>query len=179
MQVLTDYLNGIYNHESSPKKNDGKVKSQTVHSLINEAYAQFGQTLTTAKIEELRNKHRRKTVHQFEEDTENSVAKIFKDNEFFDKTELRMLLMLIREEKQNIKKKSSDIDGLVETINDNDTKSKNENPSSRDSFSKVDSYRVDFDTFRIIFNELSPWGKCCNVDLAEKLFTVNYICHIY
>jgi len=55
-------------------------QSQSVQTLLNEAYVKFGELITTQKIEELRNKHRRKTVHQFELDAENSIVKTFKDN---------------------------------------------------------------------------------------------------
>lgn len=51
-----------------------------MQTLINEAYIRFGESISTQKIEELRNKHRRKTVHQFEIDTENSIVKHYKDN---------------------------------------------------------------------------------------------------
>lgn len=55
-------------------------QSQSVQTLIYEAYLKFGKAITSQKIEELRNKHRRLTVHQLEKDLENSVIKNFKDN---------------------------------------------------------------------------------------------------
>lgn len=51
-----------------------------MQTLIHEAYVRFGEALQTQRIEELRNKHRRRTVLQFEIDAENSVVKQFKDN---------------------------------------------------------------------------------------------------
>lgn len=51
-----------------------------METLIHEAYIRFGEAISTSKIEELRNKHRRKTVHQFEIETENIIVKQFKDN---------------------------------------------------------------------------------------------------
>lgn len=55
-------------------------QSISVQLLIHEAYERFGELIQTKNIEELRNKHRRKTVHQFETDAENSVVKNYKDN---------------------------------------------------------------------------------------------------
>lgn len=57
-------------------------QSQSVETLIHEAYIRFGEAISTSKIEELRNKHRRLTVHQFEIETENIIVKQFKDNGF-------------------------------------------------------------------------------------------------
>jgi imidazole glycerol phosphate synthase subunit HisF len=37
---------------------------------------------------------------------------------------------------------------------------------------RYDSFRVDFDIFKKVFADLTPWGSCVNVDLAEKLFRV-------
>lgn len=58
------------------------LQSQSVETLIHEAYIKFGESISTHKIEELRNKHRRKTVHQFEIETENIIVKQYKDNGF-------------------------------------------------------------------------------------------------
>lgn len=39
-----------------------------------------------------------------------------------------------------------------------------------DKKERYDMYNCDFEIFRILFNELTPWGKCQHIDLAEKLF---------
>jgi hypothetical protein len=62
MQVLIDYLQGVYNPEYSPKRTADKLQKKTVVSLLYDAYTKFGEILTTEKIENLRNHQRRKTV---------------------------------------------------------------------------------------------------------------------
>lgn len=101
MQVLTEFLNGVYNleYQITPQRSELKHKSQTVQTVIQEAYRKFSEQISMQKIEELRNKHRRLTVHQFDADTENSIVKNFKDNIYFQNDELRLLLTIIREEK--------------------------------------------------------------------------------
>lgn len=75
------------------------IQSQSVETLIHEAYIRFGEAISTSKIEELRNKHRRKTVHQFEIETENIIVKQFKDNGY---VELDVFVNKIWEMKSNI-----------------------------------------------------------------------------
>lgn len=41
-----------------------------------------------------------------------------------------------------------------------------------DQYSKHDAFKVDFETFRLLLNELTEWGKCQSIDLSEKLFRV-------
>lgn len=174
-------------------------QSQSVQTLIHEAYVKFGEVLQTQKIEELRNKHRRRTVHQFELDAENSIVKYYKDNgyfsdyffscfnflflyvyySYFDEEELRMLLSIIRDEKLCVKKhftKNSLISEPVTPVEIASSFSLNDGfqctAGIRNSMDKSDSFKVDFDTFRLLFTELTQWGKCHDVDLAEKLFRV-------
>lgn len=56
------------------------TQSQSVQILINEAYVRFNGLVHADTIEELRNKHRRRIVRQFELDTENSIIKSLRDN---------------------------------------------------------------------------------------------------
>lgn len=39
-----------------------------------------------------------------------------------------------------------------------------------DQKERYEMYNVDFNVFKVLFTELTPWGKCRTVDLAEKLF---------
>lgn len=55
-------------------------QSQSIQTLIHEAYSKYGDKISTERIEELRNKHRQITVHQFEIDAENSIVKSLKEN---------------------------------------------------------------------------------------------------
>ncbi|GAB0096897.1 hypothetical protein DMENIID0001_124770 [Sergentomyia squamirostris] len=99
---------------------------------------------------------------------------------FFNPEELRLLLVLIREEKlRNSRKNASKTPTFqgepvtpVETLFENDDNVKD--PFTRRPTDmrepRLDMYNVDFDTFRTLFTELIPWKRCQGVDLAEKLF---------
>ncbi|XP_041771586.1 TBC1 domain family member 9 [Anopheles merus] len=172
MQLLTTFLMGIFNDEVQriiiEDKEKQQIKSQSVQTLIYEAYLKFGKAITSQKIEELRNKHRRLTVHQLEKDLENSVIKNFKDNGYFDSEELRMLLCYTKDEKNSLTARSrpTSVNG-GEPVYDvtvlNDAKKR-----CRDN--RYDCFRVDYETFRKLFVDLTPWGHCQNIDLPEKLF---------
>ncbi|CAD7082621.1 unnamed protein product [Hermetia illucens] len=164
MQVFNEYLNGIYNNEYQLLKKTEIVKqSQSVQTLLHEAYSRFGENISTQKIEELRNKHRRLTVHQFDADNENSIVKNFKDNIYFEPEELRLLLVAIREEKKNIKKNQK-------TLGESPIQLSPHPENDGRMREKIEAYKVDFDTFRVLFCELTPWSRCHSVDLSEKLF---------
>lgn len=82
MQLLSDFLNGIHNTDvpESPSRNPfggPVVKTMSVSTLIHSAYELYGNQVTNKRIEELRNKHRRRIVLQFETDAENSIIKHF------------------------------------------------------------------------------------------------------
>ncbi|GAB0096899.1 TBC1 domain family member 8 [Sergentomyia squamirostris] len=79
MQILSTYLSGIYNPEyPTYTKNYVKHRTQKIETLIESAYQTFGESITAQKIEEMRNRHRRRIVHQFEQDAENSIIRQFK-----------------------------------------------------------------------------------------------------
>lgn len=170
MQLLSNYLMGIYNDDPQQIKTLDKERiqsrSQSVQTLIYEAYTRFGKAITSQKIEELRNKHRRLTVHQLEKDLENSFVKNYKENGYFDAEELRMLLCYTKDEKLNLKN-SSRQSSVTEPVYDAavlyDAKKR-----FRDN--RYDCFRVDFDTFRKLFVDLTPWGHVQTIDVAEKLF---------
>ncbi|KAL1376620.1 hypothetical protein pipiens_016794 [Culex pipiens pipiens] len=173
MQLLSNYLMGIYNDEVQQIKNMDKersqLRSQSVQTLIYDAYRNFGKQITSQRIEELRNKHRRLTIHQLEKDLETSFVRNYKDNGYFDADELRMLLCYTKDEKITLKNcsRQTSVAGGTEQVYDaallQDTKKR-----CRDN--RYDCFRVDFDTFRKLFIELTPWGHVQNIDVAEKLF---------
>lgn len=84
-----------------------------------------------------------------------------------------MLLCYTKDEKQNLKNSSrqSSVNG-VEPVYDaavlQDAKK-----CFRDN--RYDCFRVDFDTFRRLFIDLTPWGHVQNIDIAEKLFRVSIV----
>lgn len=177
MGLLQAYLTGISNPDyqlseqqrtTSPSH---KIRSQYVGTLINEAYTNYGPQISTQKIEELRNKHRRLTMRQFDIDNENSIIRNHSDNMYFSDEELRLILQLIREEKtrpQKLQQKSHEIPG--HEIPEFQYQRRSEDGVIRDAYNKYENYKVDFDTFRMLFTELTHWGAVKNVDLSEKLF---------
>ncbi|XP_058830924.1 TBC1 domain family member 9 [Topomyia yanbarensis] len=171
MQLLSNYLMGIYNDEVQQIKNMDKernqLRSQSVQTLIYEAYTKFGKAITSQKIEELRNKHRRLTVHQLEKDLENSFVKNYKENGYFDAEELRMLLCYTKDEKLNLKNCSRQTSVNVEPVYDAALLS---DAKKRFRDNRYDCFRVDFETFRKLFVDLTPWGHVQSIDIAEKLF---------
>lgn len=107
--------------------------------------------------------------------------KNFRENGYFDLEELKLLLRVIREEKMNSRR--SMMSQAATLTNEIPIESsllgvnksfKKDVPNIRDPYGRYDAYKVDFETFRVLFNELTPWGKCHNVDLAEKLFRVSF-----
>lgn len=108
MQILTDYLNGIYNPEMPAQNNRAGLNGPVVHvridtetiagnyiknnfiislkthdvqTLIHSAYELYGSVVTNKRIEELRNRHRRHIVFQFEEEAENGIIRHFTSKE--------------------------------------------------------------------------------------------------
>lgn len=175
MSLLQAYLTGISNPDyqisdqqrsSSPSH---KIRSQYVGTLINEAYTNYGPQISTQKIEELRNKHRRLTMRQFDIDNENTIVRNHSDNMYFSDEELRLILHVIREDKtrpQKLQQKSHEFPGESPEFHQR----RSEDGLIRDPYNKYENYKVDFDTFRMLFTELTHWGAVKNVDLSEKLF---------
>uniref|UniRef100_A0A1I8PL77 Rab-GAP TBC domain-containing protein n=1 Tax=Stomoxys calcitrans TaxID=35570 RepID=A0A1I8PL77_STOCA len=176
MILLSKFLQGIYNpdYPSPPHYEKGKCRrTQTVQTLIHEAYTKFGD-ITLQKIEELRNKHRRLTMRKFDLDNENTIVKFHAGNPYFEKDELRLLLGIIREEKMAFRK--AHLQKLQAQVGESPILLPSASPShhrlgfSEGNCSRSEAYGVDFDTFRVLFYELTPWNTCVTVDLAEKLF---------
>lgn len=181
MDIFYVFLKGIYNPDYELKVYKGAQKcknkrTQTVQTLIHDAYTKFGE-ISMQKIEELRNKHRRLTVRQFDLDNEETIVKFHSGNIYFEPDELRMLLGIIREEKLTYRKahkqkmyaQLSEIPFQVQLLL---------NPTqklllSEINCSRAEAYNVDYETFRVLFYELTSWRTCETIDLAEKLFRVN------
>ncbi|XP_039963807.1 TBC1 domain family member 9 [Bactrocera tryoni] len=177
MEVLSRYLDGIYNPEYRlPPQNDKqKPETQPIQTLIHEAYTNFGAKISQQKIEELRNKHRRLTIRQFDIDNENTIVKFHADNMYFDREELHLLLTIIREEKSTPRKvlqqkAHSALGGESPILLPTTTATGRSAGYAENNCSRSESYSVDFDTFRALFHELTPWRNCVSIDLAEKLF---------
>ncbi|XP_074093659.1 TBC1 domain family member 8/9 isoform X2 [Cotesia typhae] len=154
MQLLTDYLGGVYNDEGPvlPRPIDSAVppRSISVQTLIFESYSRYG-TLSIGRIERLRLKHRLRVVQHLEEGIEKNVIRSVVVDKFMTSEELQELLSLVREELMSQRKSE---------------------PERYDPTQPpYEAYKVDFELFRILFGGLSPWGKCTQAEsLAARLF---------
>ncbi|EDW18570.1 TBC1 domain family member 9 isoform X1 [Drosophila mojavensis] len=184
MLVLQTYLEGIYNPEyqvppSTDKRKLERPQTQTVQTLIHEAYTKFGEELTQQRIEELRNKHRRLTVRQFDIDNEKTIVKAHAQNAYFNRQELHMLLTIIREEKLNLKSVQQQQQKAQCHMSEAPQLLPHHQSPSRSGVGDImpggssgrhEAYCVNFEVFHTLFSELTPWRKCVSVDIGEKLF---------
>ncbi|KAH0953971.1 hypothetical protein HN011_005478 [Eciton burchellii] len=154
MQLLTDYLGGVYNDEGPifPRPVDSTLpnRSISVQTLIYEAYTKYG-SLTIGWIERLRLKHRLRVVQSLEDGIEKNVIRSVIVDNYMKMEELQELLSLVREELMSQRKSEPD----------------RYDPTQP----PYEAYKVDFDLFRILFGGLSPWGKCTQAEsLSARLF---------
>ncbi|XP_014214911.1 TBC1 domain family member 9 isoform X2 [Copidosoma floridanum] len=154
MQLLTDYLGGVYNNEGPvlprPVDSAPPSKSISIQELIDESYRRYGN-LTTGGIERLRLKHRLRVVQSLEEGIEKNVIRSVINEKLMTEKELQELINLIREELMSQRKSDSD----------------RYDPTQP----PYEVYKIDYDLFRILFGGLSPWGKCTQAEsLAARLF---------
>ncbi|KQS44365.1 uncharacterized protein Dere_GG13242, isoform C [Drosophila erecta] len=180
MLVLQNYLEGIYNPEyqvpptTDKRKMERKVQTQTVQTLIHEAYTKFGEEITQQRIEELRNKHRRLTMRQFDIDNEKTIVKAYVHNLYFSRSELHMLLTIIREEKHVLKSLQQQQQKVQCPLSET-PQLVPQSPSrpiqdAAASGCRYEAYSVNYEVFHTLFTELTPWRKCVSVDIGEKLF---------
>uniref|UniRef100_A0A1B6C1U8 Rab-GAP TBC domain-containing protein n=1 Tax=Clastoptera arizonana TaxID=38151 RepID=A0A1B6C1U8_9HEMI len=154
MQVLTDYLNGIYNDEDYYYNivKDGITikKSVSIQSLLYDAYTKYG-SLTSGTIESLRVKHRLKVVQSLEDGLSRNIVRSIVSDGYFSQEELNELLQFIREE------------FLSRRGNKEDKYDPSKPP--------YEAYSIDFDLFHNLFTGISPWGKHTRSDdLSARLF---------
>ncbi|XP_011329896.1 TBC1 domain family member 9 isoform X3 [Ooceraea biroi] len=154
MQLLTDYLGGVYNDEGPifprPVDSTSPNRSISVQTLIYEAYSRYG-SLTIGWIERLRLKHRLRVVQSLEDGIEKNVIRSVIVDNYMKMEELQELLSLVREELMSQRKSEPD----------------RYDPTQP----PYEAYKVDFDLFRILFGGLSPWGKCTQAEsLSARLF---------
>ncbi|XP_029039760.1 TBC1 domain family member 9 isoform X2 [Osmia bicornis bicornis] len=154
MQLLTDYLGGVYNDEGPilPRPVDSATpnRSISIQTLIYEAYSRYG-SLTIGGIERLRLKHRLRVVQSLEEGIEKNVIRSVIVDKYMTMEELQDLLSLVREELMSQRKSEPD----------------RYDPTQP----PYEAYKVDFELFRILFGGLSLWGKCSQAEsLAARLF---------
>ncbi|KAL0272685.1 UNVERIFIED_CONTAM: hypothetical protein PYX00_005558 [Menopon gallinae] len=138
MQLITAYLEGIYDEENPSAVKSPDVKpTVSIQSIIYDAYAKFG-FLTSVGVEKLRLRHRLQVVQQLEHGLEKTIVRSLVPDGFFKTEELEDLLKLIREEMsgQRVHRVAEDITHMP-----------------------YETFRIDFETFQTIFLGISPWGK--------------------
>ncbi|KAJ8679994.1 hypothetical protein QAD02_015781 [Eretmocerus hayati] len=154
MQLLTDYLGGVYNDEGPvlprPVDSAPPCRSISIQTLIYESYSRYG-SLTEGGIERLRLKHRLRVVQSLEEGIEKNVIRSVINEKLMTAEELQELINLIREELLSQRKPEGE----------------RYDPTQP----PYEVYKIDYELFRILFGGLSPWGKCSQAEsLAARLF---------
>ncbi|KAL7305876.1 hypothetical protein TKK_0001884 [Trichogramma kaykai] len=154
MQLLTDYLGGVYNDEGPvlprPVDTVPPNRSISIQTLIYESYSRYG-SLKVDEIERLRLKHRLRVVQSLEEGIEKNVIRSIVNEKWMTAEELRELVNLVREE----------------LITHHRTDEERYDPTQP----PYEVYKIDYDLFRILFGVLSPWGKCSQAEsLSARLF---------
>lgn len=93
---------------------------------------------------------------------------------YFDAEELRMLLSILRDEKLCVKKQHTNrmISELAVQPVEHEL-NKRSSDGLRPQINRYETFKVDFDTFHLLLTELTDWGRCQDIDLAEKLFRVS------
>ncbi|KAI5638559.1 rab-GTPase-TBC domain-containing protein [Phthorimaea operculella] len=138
MQVLNEYLEGIYNDEAmalstEPRSADRTIKIQ---DLVYKSYVSYGSSVTSEIIEHLRLKHRLRVVRQLEDSLERNTLRALQQDKLLDADELQELLSVIREELLWAKRV----------------------PCERLE-APYEAYRLDYSQFKTLFSALSPWVK--------------------
>ncbi|KAK7576504.1 hypothetical protein V9T40_012790 [Parthenolecanium corni] len=157
-----------------------KIIFQTIHveKLLHTSYVNYSM-LTTGLIEQLRLKHRLRTVQHLEENLGKNVVRSVINDVYLNQEELQGLLDFVRQEILTIQvrinyvnktPKQSTSSSLEETFE--------EKKKNYTEFIKYDpsqpsymSYHVDFDLFRLIYVKLSPYGTASYAeDVAPRIF---------
>lgn len=145
MQVLNDYLGGIYNEEAMALCTEPRTAEKTIkiQELIYQSYRTYGNSVTTEFIEHLRLKHRLKVVRQLEDSLERNTLRALQQDKLLEPNELQELISAIREELLWAKRV----------------------PCERLE-APYEAYRLDYTQFKTLFSALSPWAKG---DFAEVI----------
>ncbi|KAJ0180398.1 hypothetical protein K1T71_003802 [Dendrolimus kikuchii] len=145
MQVLSEYLEGIYNEEAMALSTEPRTAEKTINiqELIYQSYRSYGTSVSSEHIEHLRLKHRLRVVRQLEDSLERNTLRALQQDRLLDANELQELLSAIREELLWAKRVPCErLDAPYE------------------------AYRLDYTQFKTLFTALSPWAKG---DYAEAI----------
>ncbi|XP_050666505.1 TBC1 domain family member 9 isoform X2 [Leptidea sinapis] len=144
-QVLTKYLDGIYNDEATALSTEPRAadKVTRIQDLVYQSYRRFGTSVSSETIEHLRLKQRLRVVRQLEDSLEKNTLRALQQDNLLSPNELQELLSIIREELFWAKRVPSE---------------RMEAPD--------EAYRLDYVQFKNLFTALSPWAKG---DYAEQI----------
>ncbi|XP_050344939.1 TBC1 domain family member 9 isoform X3 [Nymphalis io] len=145
MQVLSDYLEGIYNEEAMALSTEPRNAQKTIkiQELVYQSYRSYGASVSGETIEHLRLRHRLRVVRQLEDSLERNTLRALQQDRLLDPDELQELLSVIREELFWAKRV----------------------PCERLE-APYEAYRLDYGQFKTLFSALSPWAKG---DYAEAI----------
>ncbi|KAK0398663.1 hypothetical protein QR680_002700 [Steinernema hermaphroditum] len=162
--------------ESISNKENGAPNTIFIGNLITESYRNFGEALTTEKIDQLRLKHRLKVVQGLEDSQMKSIIRSVGKECKFTYDELEMLYYLVKEEHLLSWKPRTPLNrkyGFEE--------------KPRLDACVQSQYRLDYDLFKKIFPGLLPWKNLSDVfiirvfrllDISETGFlTFRDICY--
>ncbi|XP_059050119.1 TBC1 domain family member 9 [Achroia grisella] len=138
MQILSDYLEGIYNDEAMALSTEPRTAKRTIkiQDLVYQSYRTFGGKVTSECIEHLGLTHRLRVVRQLEDSLERNTLRALQQDKLLELNELQELLSAIREEllwAQRV-------------------------PCERLE-APYEAYRLDYAQFKTLFMALSPWAK--------------------
>ncbi|XP_060800380.1 TBC1 domain family member 9 isoform X2 [Amyelois transitella] len=145
MQILGDYLAGIYNDEAVALSTEPRTAKRTIkiQDLVYEAYRTYGSSVTSECIEKLGLKHRLRVVRHLEDSLERHTLRALQQDKLLEPNELQELLSAIREELLWAKRA----------------------PCERLE-APYEAYRLDYSQFKTLFTALSPWTRG---DMAEAI----------
>ncbi|KAL0893723.1 hypothetical protein ABMA27_013870 [Loxostege sticticalis] len=145
MQILGDYLAGIYNDEAVALSTEPRTAQRTIRiqDLVYQAYRTYGASVTSECIEHLGLKHRLRVVRHLEDSLERNTLRALQQDKLLEPNELQELLSAIREELLWAKRV----------------------PCERLE-APYEAYRLDYTQFKTLFTALSPWAKG---DFAEAI----------
>ncbi|CAG5012284.1 unnamed protein product [Parnassius apollo] len=148
MQILSEYLAGIYNEEAMALSTEPRTAAKTIkiQELVYQSYRSFGATVSGECIEHLRLKHRLRVVRQLEDSLEKNTLRALQQDKLLDPAELQELLSVIREELFWAKRV----------------------PCERLE-APYEAYRLDYIQFKNLFTALSPWAKGENAEAITAM----------
>ncbi|XP_017769270.1 PREDICTED: TBC1 domain family member 9 isoform X2 [Nicrophorus vespilloides] len=154
MQILADYLSGVYNDEGRGsirnKSYDDQKRKMSIQTLIYQAYTKYGY-ISTGQIEQLRLKQRLKVVQEMEDNSEKNIIRCIIGDGYLSTVELKDLLSIVREE----------------ILSQKQPMPEKYDPSQQ----PYEYYQVEFEYFKLLFAALSPWGKGDQSEfIAERIF---------